>query len=309
MKNQFLALTERGKNGPARWLGGTLNILFFWLVVGGILSTPFLLLAGFVQSNADFSQSDPFWTYIGINVSFFGIWLGLWLTLRFIHQRKFRTLITPATKISWKRIAQGFVVWVALLLVFQLVEVILFPGRVVFTFDPARWLFFLPFVLILTPLQTSAEELLFRGYWLQGTGRLVQNIILLSIINGILFGLPHMLNPEVVENPGSTLILFLNYLLIGAIFAYYTLRDRRLELVLGAHAANNLYSALLVNYTDSALPTPAIFTNTVLDANLGLVGTIIVSVAFYLIVFRLLGRGEQPVLETNEPVESQAPLP
>ncbi len=308
MKNQFLALSDWGKNGPARWLGGTLNILFFWFVIGTILSVPFLLLSGFVQTNGDFSRADPFWTYIGVNVSFIGIWLGLWVTIRFIHQRKFRTLITPSPKISWKRMAHGFFVWAALLVIFQLVELVLYPGRVEYTFDPARWLFFLPFILILTPLQTSAEELLFRGYWLQGTGRLTQNIIILSIVNGILFGLPHMLNPEVTENPGSVAVLFLNYALIGVIFAFYTLRDQRLELALGAHAANNLYSALFVNYSDSALTTPAIFTNTVLDANLGLVATVIIAVAFYFIVFRFL-RGDQLVVETSAPVEIPTPQP
>ena len=168
------------------------------------------------------------------------------------------------------RLFQGFGLWFALAAVFQLVEFVLYPQRLVYTFDPARWFFFLPIVLILTPIQTSAEELLFRGYWLRGTGRLTRNFIILCILNGILFALPHMFNPEVTANPNSTVLLFLNYFLTGAALALFTLRDNRLELALGAHAANNLFAGLVVNYTDSALMTPSILTNSTIDAEFGL---------------------------------------
>lgn len=293
MNNQFLEISNVGRNGAARWIGGTLLILFFWLVIGSILAVPFLLLSG-AALTGDVSSGDPFWNYLGINVSFLGIWLGLWLTIRFIHGRAFRTLITPLPKMSWSRIGVGFGVWLVLIAVAQLAEFVIYPQRAQITFNPAEWLRFLPFILILTPIQTSAEELLFRGYWLQGTGRLTRNVIILCSVNGFLFGLPHMLNPEVLSNPDSTLLLFLNYFGIGAALAFFTLRDQRLELALGAHAANNMFAALAVNYTDSALTTPAIFTSSVLDAPLGLVSLVVMSVAFYFIVFRLIDRRKQP---------------
>lgn len=292
MNNPFLELSNLGKNGAGRWIGGTVVILFFWLIVGSIFAVPFLLLSGGDLTSPTVEGADPFLLYLGTNVSFLGIWIGVWLTVRFIHQRAFRTLVTPAPKISWTRVAQGFGVWLALVAVAQVIEFVIFPARAQFTFDPARWLFFLPFVLVLTPMQTTAEELLFRGYWLQGTGRLVKSTILLCILNGLLFGLPHMFNPEVLNNPDSTLLLFLNYFLTGAALAFYTLRDGRLELALGAHAANNLFAGLIVNYTDSALTTPAIFTNPVIDATYGLITLLVVSAAFYLIVVRVLARRE-----------------
>lgn len=290
MGQQFLNLTELGKNGAARWLGGTALILFLWFVVGSIFTLPFLLVSGANLLSGQLEDGDPFWIYIAVSVSFPFIWLGLWLAVRFIHRRAFRTLITPAPKISWARVAQGFLVWLVLIALAQIVEFVIYPERAQFTFDASRWLFFLPFVLILTPIQTSAEELLFRGYWLQGTGRLTKNFIVLCVVNGILFGLPHMLNPEVTSNPGSSLLLFLNYFLTGAVLAFYTLRDNRLELALGAHASNNLFAALAVNYTDSALTTPAIFTNSTLDATFGLIALAVISIAFYFIVFRVFTR-------------------
>lgn len=291
MINQFLELSNLGKNGAGRWLGGTALVLFCWFVIGSIFAAPFLFLTGAAFSG-DMRTGDALLNYIGLNVSFLGILLGLWLAIRFLHNRAFRTLITPKPKISWSRLGVGFGVWLVLIAIAQVLEFIIYPSRAQITFDAAEWLRFLPFILILTPIQTSAEELLFRGYWLQGTGRLTRNIIVLCVVNGILFGLPHMLNPEVLSNPNSVLLLFLNYFGTGAALAFLTLRDQRLELALGAHAANNMFAALAVNYADSALPTPAIITSSVIDAPFGLGALVVLSVAFYFIVFRLIDRNK-----------------
>src|SRR5581483_5517527 len=149
MGTRFLALTDLGNNGPARWIGGTLVVLFFWFVVGSFLLLPFLLLAGIVAARGQVADADPFWVYLGTNVSFLGIWIGLWLAVRVVHQRAFLTLVTPAPKISWLRLAQGFGVWFGLIALFQVLEFAIYPSRAQWTFDAARWLRFLPFVLLL----------------------------------------------------------------------------------------------------------------------------------------------------------------
>lgn len=291
MGQQFLALSNLGKNGPLRWIGGTLLILFLWLILGSFATLPFLFIGGMNFLTADISTTDPFWLYLGVSASFPFIWLGVWLAVRVIQQRPFRTLITSLPKFGWKRFAQGFVVWLVLGIIAQLAEFVLHPERAQLTFDAARWFAFLPFVLVLTPIQTSAEELLFRGYWLQGLGRLFKNPYILCLLSGILFALPHMFNPEVTNNPSQGLLLFLNYFLTGAVFTIYTLRDNRLELALGAHMSNNLFAATVVNYKDSALTTPAIFTTPTIDAVFGLIALVCISLAFYLIVFLFLDRG------------------
>ena len=233
MGQLFLALAEHGQNGALRWIGGTLTVLFCWFVGGGIILVPFLLLSGGRPTPAgQLAGGNPFWVYLGTDLSFLGIWLGLWLALRFIHQRPFLTLVTSAPKINWTRAVKDSVSGSRWRSFFSLAEFALYPARVRYTFKPACWFVFLPFVLILTPIQTSAEELLFRGYGLQGVGRLSRNWVILVLVNGLLFALPHMLNPEVVRNPGESALLFLNYFGTGGRFAFFVLRDNRLE----AHA-------------------------------------------------------------------------
>jgi CAAX protease family protein len=188
---------------------------------------------------------------------------GIYLVIRFIHQRPFRTLMTPARSIDWRRLLQGFGVWFVLASLMSVIEALLFPGRYVWTLDMRQ---FLPFVfpaLMLVPIQTSAEELFFRAYILQTVGLRLRNIWVLSAISGLLFGLPHLLNPEASVNYP---LFGFYYFAFGFSLAYITLREGRLELALGAHAANNLFSVLFANYTITVLPSPSLFTITVLDA-------------------------------------------
>jgi hypothetical protein len=175
------------------------------------------------------------------------------------------------------------------------VEALLYPGRYVFSLDPVRYLVFIILALVLIPIQTSAEELFFRGYILQGFGLRLRNIYILSAISGLLFMLPHLLNPEAKLN---FLLMGLTYFSIGAVLAYITLRDGRLELALGLHAANNLFTALLANAVVTVLPTPALFTVMELDVVYSTVATLIALLLFVLVFTR-----RSPGRETERPVD------
>ena len=189
--------------------------------------------------------------------------LGIYLAVRFIHRRPFRTLITPARSIAWGRLFQGFGAWFVLAGLMSVLEALLYPGRYVWTLDLKRFIPFVFLALILVPIQTSAEEFFFRGYILQGVGLRVRNIWILTIVSGVLFMVPHLLNPEASVNYA---LMGVYYFSMGAFLAYITLRDGRLELALGVHAANNLFSTLFANYTVTVIPSPSLFTVNVLDA-------------------------------------------
>ncbi len=81
-----------------------------------------------------------------------------------------------------------------------------------------------------------------------------------------------------------------SYFGIGVLLALVTLADDGLELALGAHAANNLYSALVANYTVSALPTESIFVVKEIDAVYADLSLLAIAVVFWLLVFRVLKR-------------------
>jgi len=103
-------------------------------------------------------------------------------------------------------------------------------------------------------------------------------------VNGALFLLPHLSNPELKFGP---IPMVLYYAGMGVFFAWVVLRDKRAELVIGAHAANNLFVALLINFEGSALQTPALVVTTHVDALYNLVTFLISAAVFYVV---LLGR-------------------
>jgi len=208
--------------------------------------------------------------------------IGIFLAIRLIHQRPFKTLITSARAVAWGRFFQGFTVWFILSGLMSLVEALLYPGRYIWTLDLRRYIPFAFLALVLIPIQTSAEELFFRGYILQGVGLRLRNIWILSAISGFLFMVPHFLNPEARLNYG---MMGFYYFFIGAVMAYVTLRDGRLELALGLHAANNLFSALFANYVVTVMPTPSLFTINTLDVVYSVSAAVIGLIVFVLVFY------------------------
>lgn len=263
MMNAYLDLARLGKNDWWRYGLGVIVIFLAWQVVGAI---PAILLVGWYvvdgNPNTDFGSYGPIGGdetlvfVVSMLASVFFL-LGIFLAVRYIHARPFRTLITPAPVVGWRRLGQGFLVWFLIVALLSVLEAWLYPGRYVLTFDLGRFIPFLFLALVLIPIQTSAEEFFFRGYLLQGLGLRLRNPWVLSAISGLLFGSMHILNPEFQLNPP---LLFLYYFLMGAAPAYVTLRDGRLELALGFHAANNLFAALFANYEVTVMPSPSLFT-------------------------------------------------
>jgi len=282
----YLDLAFQGKNDWWRTVLAVLLILFMWQIIGAIPGAALLVwatLTGALRTGT-LSNGLPgvdvvtgFVALMLASVFFMG---GIYFAMRFIHRRSWRTLVTPDRSMAWGRLFQGFVVWLILVALMSLVEALLFPGRYVWSLEQGRFLPFVFLALILVPIQTSAEELFFRGYILQGMGLRLRNIWELSTISGVLFGLPHLLNPEVSINYP---LLGLYYFAFGFLLAYITLRDGRLELALGAHAANNLFSVLIANYTITALPSPSLFTINALDAVYSVPAAVIGMIIFVMV--------------------------
>ena len=277
---RYLDQAREGKNTWWRYLLGVLIIVFCWLELGYL---PYLLL---VHAGLD---RDPLLDFVAINFSIFMMLAGLAIVVKLIHRRPLLGLVTPATRVAWRRAGHGAAVWCVLAAAATLLEHLLYPERYYLSFEPQRFLVFVALVLVLTPIQTTAEELLFRGYAMQGFGLLTRKPALIVVLSSVVFTLPHLLNPEVREH--GALIMAANYFVIGMLLATIALRDGRLELAIGVHAVNNVFLALVANYEGSALMTEAIFTARELDPVYTLATLIIGAVAFHWWVFTRAAHG------------------
>jgi membrane protease YdiL (CAAX protease family) len=286
--SDYLEIARQGKNDWWRYLISFPAILATWLLVGSI---PVVILMAYIAVDGDPATDFSGTGFEGVPVipeflvtmsSFIPFLVATLLAVWFIHERPLRTLVTSETHIRWKRMFAGAGVWLLIAALLSLVESILYPGRYVLTFQPVTLLVFAMLAMILIPMQTSAEEFFFRGYLLQWMGLRLKNRWLLSLLNGLLFFLPHVANPEMAT--GSVLI-GLGYFVMGFFLTFIALQDHGIELALGMHAANNLFAALFANYTVSALPSPSLFTVQTLDPVYSLVSLVAGMAVFYVIFF------------------------
>lgn len=207
----------------------------------------------------------------------------LWFGLKYIHNRPFLSLISPFDRIDWKRffVAMGF--WFLLMVGFEVVVYLTEPENYTWTFEAVNFFPSLLVVLLLIPLQTSLEELVFRGYLLQGFGLWFKRPWAAILLSSVLFGLMHIANPEIGKFGYSILFYYIGF---GIIMALITIMDERMEIALGVHAGNNIYGATVVTFSGSALQTPTLFTIGEYHVGLMVVMSLIASAIFVIVVMR-----------------------
>jgi membrane protease YdiL (CAAX protease family) len=180
------------------------------------------------------------------------------LITKLLHKLKLRELITSRSKVDWKRVRFGFgtvaLSFIAMLVVGYFID----PESVQWNFKPKSFALLVLISVIMVPLQTSAEELFFRGYLMQGLGRIFPMRLLPFVITSTLFGLLHFANPE-VDKLGD--IILITYLSTGFFLGAITLIDEGLELALGFHAGNNLFLSLFLTSDWTVFQTDSLFIN------------------------------------------------
>ena len=224
----------------------------------------------------------PWLGIILIVLTFIGILFGLWLAMKTLHQRPFKTLLTSRRKFDWSRVWTAVIIWLFLTLAIDIIGYLMKPDNYVWAFDAKKWIPLLIAVLIFIPFQTSAEELLMRGYLLQAFGLLLKNPLPAVIITAILFGALHGWNPENAKYGYGIMMAY--YIGFGLFMALIAVMDDGLEIPLAVHGINNIYGATMVSYPESALNTPALFQMQVLNANIMFVGWLVMSLIFFFIM-------------------------
>lgn len=178
------------------------------------------------------------------------------LLIRYLHNISIRKFITSRDKIDWKRIGFAFTGIVLLNFLFFIISYYENPTNFQWNFEPKAFAILFLIAIVLVPLQTSAEELFFRGYLMQGLGQIFKHRIFPLLITSLLFGFMHFGNPE-IDKLGP--LLMVSYVSMGFFFGIITLMDEGLELALGYHAGNNLLISLLVTSDWTAFQTNSLF--------------------------------------------------
>lgn len=123
------------------------------------------------------------------------------------------------------------------------------PGLYTFQFDPIPFFSILFVAILILPFQTSAEEVMMRGYLMQQIGLVSRYRWIPIVITSVLFGMLHGGNPEVMQY-GLAKSMTL-YIVMGLFFGIATIMDDGLEIPLGVHYVNNFFAFVLVGYKGS----------------------------------------------------------
>jgi uncharacterized protein len=185
--------------------------------------------------------------------------LALMIAVPWIMKRKIVTIFTSRDSLDLKRVGFSFLCWLSFLLLIFLISYLLQPQSIRWNMNPSTIVGLILISIFIVPLQTTFEEVIFRGLLFQGIGLITRNGILTISITGLLFGLIHAGNPEIAVL-GKAILLY--YVASGIFLGLITYMDAGLELSLGFHAANNIFGALFLTNNWQAFQTDALFIDT-----------------------------------------------
>jgi membrane protease YdiL (CAAX protease family) len=188
-------------------------------------------------------------------LTFLGGFIALVFTVIFLHKQKIRELISSRKRVDWGRFFFSFGIIAVLTIGLTLMDFYSNPDDYVVQFELIPFLIMAVISIILIPIQTSFEELFFRGYMMQGIGVITRSKWIPLIATSVIFGGLHFFNPE-VDKLGNIIMIY--YIGTGLFLGIITLMDEGLELAMGFHAATNLIAALLVTADWTVLQTNSI---------------------------------------------------
>jgi membrane protease YdiL (CAAX protease family) len=233
MKNHFLENVQEGKH---QWWRYLLTLIFMILCAGIFIVIFANIVMPIVKANFEKTPfSKLFVILINLSGTFGALLSGLWFMNNKLHNRNFTSLIhceKNKSKFSVKFWILGFLLWcpliIALSFLFQYQDFERFLSYN-FSYYHVLVLFFIGLICI--GIQSTAEEIIFRGYALQGMSLRLKNILILALVNSLVFALAHL---------GYGIQSLIESFIFGLAFTYIVLNTKRIELAAGAHSANNL---------------------------------------------------------------------
>ncbi|HEY6630364.1 MAG TPA: type II CAAX endopeptidase family protein [Rhizobiaceae bacterium] len=180
--------------------------------------------------------------------TFAGIWLGVWIAMRFLHKEKLTRLLGNSARLSRSGFLNGFVAVLITSLLTELCYLVVIPDVARGPIGLGTWLVFLLPVLFLAFVQTSSEELLFRGYLQRGLAYRFRSPLAWVVLPTLVFTAMHW-------NPASVLGMNIGVAIsIGAfavLLALLVYATGNLGAAMGAHFGNNIVGFLLISHDDT----------------------------------------------------------
>lgn len=314
----FLELGRQGKHDIGRWIAMVLMVVIAFQIIGylPIRILTFLKLEENpdLQTNPENALDLSPYDIPSVAVLFLssipyivGL-ITLILLISPIHERTPLSVLTSHFSFRWKNFFWGARIWLMLIATYTLLVSATGIQENKIQFNLLNFCVLTLYSLILIPLQTTFQEVLFRGYLMQGFSQIIKFKWLTLLVTALIFGAIQITNQEhnVIE-PFNTLPQYIWY---GIIFGIITLMDEGLEMALGVHAINNIYFSLFFSGDSSVVHTPALFQITRFNPRLDLIALISMSLLFLFIARQKFKWPEwnQLLIRVNNPIAEESAL-
>lgn len=235
---------------------GSVPLLIAWFKASG--SNPDVS-AQLLENPADMSVLglDPYSGLMVLLFPFIAALAAFILLVKPINYRSFKMTINGTQNIRWSHFFISGLTWLVLSAIYLFFYLKFEPSNFTLNNQTISLLFISLIAVLFIPFQAAFEEVVFRGYLMQGFAVMLRNRWFPLIMTSVLFGLMHAYNPEVEEFGFFTMMP--QYVLFGLIFGIITILDDGIEASMGAHAANNIFLVIMVTNKASALKSPALY--------------------------------------------------
>lgn len=249
--------SPNARTTPLRLLLGTAIVVLFWMAatLAVLLGGTYAFIVWRASTGAGRPTGGPVQDFLaspeGILtalLSFAGIWIGLWVAMRFVHREPLAALVGDSRRVSWPGFLKGLI---AVLITSLLSEILLYwlqPEIARGAISLSTWLLFLIPIVALALLQTSSEEMLFRGYLLRGLARRFESPYVWALLPALLFTSLHWSPDSSPAINACVLASIAAFALLLTLVVYVT---GNLGAAFGAHLGNNLTGFLLISHQQS----------------------------------------------------------
>lgn len=222
-------------------------VLFIVFLVSSPVSLVLIGILSFTPLNIIIYPpvSDNILNFLNIKhvIFSFSVLLVLFFCVRFIHKRRFITLITSYNNIRWMRICKGMVIMFFILNLQLFIGYLIDPTVYEFTFNVNNFIWLVLASLIGLPLAAFVEEVIFRGYILQALALLTKRPLIPLLITSLFFGILHYWNGV---NPAHSIYYVIFCILFGFTLGLIVLGEGGLETAIGIHIMNNIFLSTIV---------------------------------------------------------------
>ncbi len=237
-------------------VGGILYLIFFAVmtdlivICGQLIGMPLYLIADLIGNEMTESGST-LWGSVLVSGSMYAVFIGVWIVGILVMCRKKNRFMLKKLGYgggnTFKNLLIGLLTGFGMNMFCNVLAMLHGDIHVYF------YSFHLPAVLLLAVLvfiQSSAEEMVFRGYYFRKVLQRFGHPWAAILISGFLFGAVH------ISNEGSTVIGVLSCMLSGVLFAQMLVYFDSIWCAFGSHAAWNFTQNFLMGLPNSGIVVP-----------------------------------------------------